>query len=116
MHQILIVETDAQIRRLLERWIAEAGYSVIDKDSMAQERQRPDLVIAGLGPTSSRVAERVDELRRTHHAPLLLVSARFRRGLAASRSAATLLGVQAVLPTPFNQAELLTAICAACAL
>lgn len=114
MRQILIIEADTQIRRLLERWIADAGDSVVSEDA-AGDGHTPDLVIADLGPSVSKVGERVDALRRAHHAPLLLISARFRRGLAASQSAAAVLGVQAVLPTPFNQAELLTAIVTACA-
>lgn len=109
MQQILIIESDVQIRRLLERWVGEAGYGIFDEESSAGSDE-PDLVIADLGPSSFGVGARVDELRRAHDAPLLLISARFRRGLDASRSAAKLLGVQAVLPTPFNQAELLSAI------
>lgn len=112
MNQILIIEPDFQIRRLLEHWVEEAGYAVMG-DQTEAGAGGPDLVIAGLGSSSTTVAERIDALRRVHSAPLLLVSSRFRRGLAESHTAARHLGVQAVLPTPFNQAELLSAIASA---
>lgn len=112
MNQILIIEPDFQIRRLLEHWVEEAGYAVINEHTEVAVGG-PDLVIAGLGASSTRVNERIEALRRAHSAPLLLVSSRFRRGLAESHTAARHLGVQAVLPTPFNQAELLSAIVSA---
>jgi DNA-binding response OmpR family regulator len=47
---------------------------------------------------------------REYAAPILVLSARFRRGLAGSTQAARRLGVKKVLPKPFTRKELLLAV------
>lgn len=106
---ILIIEADAQLRRLLECWLAEAGHQIAPERA-AGGRQDVDLVIADLGSAPQDFGTRVNELRREHDAPLLLISPRFRRGLEGSQQTAGRFGVQAVLPTPFNRDELMSAI------
>jgi len=54
--------------------------------------------------------ERIAALRAVYAAPILLLSARFRRGLGSSADAALRLGVQKVLPKPFTRSELLAAV------
>jgi DNA-binding response OmpR family regulator len=111
VQHILIVESDAQIRRLLERWLVEAGHAVVSPSGGAHgSMDSLDLVIADVGSSTKDLPRRVAELHSAHHAPLLLISPRFRRGLAASREAAHRLGVQAVLPTPFDRSELMAAL------
>jgi CheY-like chemotaxis protein len=66
-------------------------------------------VIADIAnPLDAEMAIR--SLQRTYLAPILLLSARFRRGLGASRTAARRLGVRKVLPKPFTRAELIGAV------
>jgi len=115
MRNILIVEPDPQIRRLLELWLAEAGHLVLHEPGDGPPTQQPDLVIADIGTATRNPEPQVEALREAHRAPLLLISGHFRRGLTASRDAARRFGVQAVLPTPFNQSELLAAVGIACA-
>jgi DNA-binding response OmpR family regulator len=102
---IVVLEDDPLIRPLLERWLAEAGYRVsapMDGDS------KPALVIANVADPNSAEAQIL--ALRAYAAPILIVSARFRRGLAGSAAAARRLGVQRVLPKPFTRRELLSAV------
>jgi DNA-binding response OmpR family regulator len=107
---ILIVETDDLIRQLLEQWLQEAGYAVriADRDA-AGTVAAPDLVVVNLA--RPRGAEGVvRQLAERYAAPILVTSARFRRGLGASDEAARSLGVRRVLPKPFTRDELLDAV------
>jgi len=102
---ILVLEDDPLIRPLLERWLGEAGYRVTA--SVGQDA-KPALVIANVADPNSAVAQ--IQALQAYAAPILVVSARFRRGLAGSAAAARRLGVQRVLPKPFTRSELLSAV------
>ena len=117
MHQkghVLVVEPDDSIRELLERWLGAVGYRVIVRpherlDARAAPGEAPLLVIANI--SSPRGApDLLQAIRAVYAAPILLLSARFRRGLGASRDVARRLRVQGVLPKPFARAELLAAV------
>ena len=101
---IVIQEEDDLIRELLERWLGEAGYSV---DGKAYET--PRLVIANV-PSPRGAQPLIESLRAVYAAPILVLSGRFRRGLAGSAEAARRLGVKKVLPKPFTRKELLSAV------
>jgi DNA-binding response OmpR family regulator len=103
---IVIVETDDLIRELLERWLGEAGYRVAA--SAAAEGARPALVIADAPDPNS--AEDLIRSLQEYAAPILILSARFRRGLAGSAEAARRLGVKKVLPKPCTRKEFLSAV------
>jgi DNA-binding response OmpR family regulator len=107
---ILIVETDDLIRQLLERWLSEAGYGVhADASGVLAPATAPDLVIVNV-PRPRDAQELVQSLEKKYSAPILVVSARFRRGLGTSAEAARRLGVRKVLPKPFTREELLEAV------
>ena len=101
---ILLLEDDAHIHSLLERWLSESGYACV-----SEQRATPQLVIVDVadphnaGPT-------VESLQREYAAPILALSARFRRGLAGSAEVARRLAVAKVLPKPFTREELLAAV------
>jgi DNA-binding response OmpR family regulator len=99
----VVLEEDPLIRPLLERWLGEAGYQVAPIG-----RAKPALVIADVPDPQS--AEAVLRPLREYAAPILVLSARFRRGLAGSAEAARRLGVKKVLPKPFTRKELLSAV------
>ena len=103
---VVVLEEDGQIRELLERWLGEMGYQVaIDRADNAD----PVLVIANV-PEPQAAAAVIRSLQQEYAAPILILSARFRRGLAGSTEAARRLGVEKVLPKPFTRKELLAAV------
>jgi DNA-binding response OmpR family regulator len=52
----------------------------------------------------------IHSLKAAYSAPIMALSARFRRGLGSSQETARQLGVRKILPKPFTRAELLAAI------
>ncbi len=107
---VVIVEPDDLIRELLERWLGEAGYGVVlaSKDH-DPNTVIPQLVIADISDPGSAGAT-IGALRAAYAAPILALSARFRRGLGGSSEAAQRLHVGKVLPKPFTREELLAAV------
>ncbi len=107
---ILIVESDDLIRSLLEQWLTDAGYAVrFGEAGQRRNASKPDLVIVNVA--RPRDAERlIGSLQTEYDAPMLIVSARFIRGLGASAELARELGVRKVLPKPFTRQELLAAV------
>jgi len=107
---ILIVETDDLIRKLLERWLGEAGFEVVAVAThRAMPLVMPRLVITDISePDSARTI--IEALRAAYAAPILAMSARFRRGLGGSSEPAKRLHVDKVLPKPFRREQLLRAI------
>lgn len=106
---MLVIEPDELIRRLLCEWLAEAGY-VVEAHSSSGQRSAVahDLVILNVPRVSGfQVAESLGE---RNSAPVLAISARFRRGLGSSAATARRLGVHRVLPKPFTREELLEAV------
>jgi DNA-binding response OmpR family regulator len=103
---VVVVEQDPLIRPLLERWLNEAGYEV-SAGARAGEG-KPALVIADV--PDPRSAEALIRSLQEYAAPILALSARFRRGLAESAEAARRLGVKKVLPKPFTRKELIAAV------
>ena len=103
-----MLEEDVQIRELLERWLGEAGHTV----SLADEQ--PCLILANVA-NPRRAQPFIQSLRAVYAAPIVVLSARFRRGLGSSAEAARRLGVTTVLPKPFTREELLAAVTASIA-
>jgi DNA-binding response OmpR family regulator len=102
---VVVLEEDPLIRRPLERWLGEAGYVVATPGA---GKARPVLVIADVPDPKS--AEALIRALQEYAAPILVLSARFRRGLAGSADAARRLGVKKVLPKPFTRTEFLSAV------
>ena len=101
---VVVLEEDPLIRPLLERWLGEAGYKVAPMGA-----GRPALVVADV-PDPESAEPHIRSMQQEYAAPILLLSARFRRGLAGSAEAARRLGVKKVLPKPFTRKELLAAV------
>jgi DNA-binding response OmpR family regulator len=112
--RILVVEPNDLILGLLERWLGEAGFTVVvgTSQSLAQaagEEGEPELVIVDV-PTPRNAEKTIRSVREVHASPILLLSARFRRGTGSSISVARELGVRNVLAKPFTRGELLSAV------
>jgi DNA-binding response OmpR family regulator len=104
---VVVLEDDPQIRELLGRWLGEAGYRVATPDT--ESNAKPALVIANAAEPQAATAL-ICSLQEEYAAPILIISARFRRGLAGSAEAARRLGVDKLLPKPFTRKELLAAV------
>ncbi len=104
--RILVVEPDDQILGLLERWLGEAGYSVVVESSSGEN---PDLVIIDVADPLGAEGI-IASVREVHSGAILLLSARFRQGMGPSSSVARQLGVTNVLPKPFTRDALLSAV------
>ncbi len=104
--RVVVLEKDPLLRPLLERWLGEAGYQVIEHLPAGEEK--PVLVIADVRDPHD--ADALILSLRKYAAPILVLSARFRHGLAGSAQAARRLGVKKVLPKPFTRKELLLAV------
>jgi DNA-binding response OmpR family regulator len=103
---VLIHDEDILIRELLERWLGEAGYAV-----GASRDELPCLVIVDV-PNPRRAQALIQSLQAVYAAPILVLSGRFRRGLAGSAETARRFGVKRVLPKPFTRKELMAAVAA----
>lgn len=106
---VLVLEPDEQIRDLLGRWLREAGHDVLFSISDAQPPLSPRLVLVNI-PTPRLGEALIRSLKAAYSVPILVLSGRFRRGLASSSDATRRLGVRGVLPKPFTRSELLTAV------
>ena len=103
---VVVLEKDPLIRALIERWLGEAGFEM--EPLAPRSDMKPSLVIADVPAPKS--AEAIIRPLREYAAPILITSARFRRGLAGSAEAARRLGVKKVLPKPFSREEFLFAV------
>jgi len=107
---IFIVEPDELIRELLERWLGEAGYQTVTvNQDHVLPMVKPRLVITDISEPGSG-GDTIEALRTAYGAPILLLSARFRRGLGGSIEPAQRLRVEKVLPKPFTRQQLLRAV------
>ena len=111
---IVVVEPDDLILALLERWLGEAGYTVVVAASQglleaAGARNEPHLVIIDV-PMPRSAGKIVKSVQVKYGSPILLLSARLGRGTGSSSDVARQLGVRKVLPKPFTRGELLLAV------
>ena len=112
--RIHVVEPNDLILGLLERWLEEAGYVVVVETlqklpQVVGEAGEPHLVIIDV-PDPLDAERIINSVRAVYASPILLLSARLRRGTGSSISVAQQLGVSSVLPKPFTCAELLSAV------
>jgi DNA-binding response OmpR family regulator len=111
---IIVVETDDLVRGLLEQWLGDEGYAVSVRALRTLTENRsvengPSLLIVDV-PNPKSAAAIIQALKQVYPSPVLVLSARFRRGLGASPSVANRLGVRKVLAKPFTREELLGAV------
>ena len=106
-----MVEADDLMRQLLERWLEEAGYAVVAAGAMPAPARADAPCLMIVTVASPRGAQSlIESVQAVYAAPIVIVSGRFRRGLARSAEAAHRLGVEKVLPKPFTRLELLCAV------
>jgi CheY-like chemotaxis protein len=107
---IIIVEPDELIQELLERWLGGAGYQAVSvAKNHVLPRVKPRLVITDISEPGS-AGNTIEALQAEYAAPILALSARFRRGLDGCSEPARRLHVARVLPKPFTRQQLLRAV------
>jgi len=116
MATILIVDDDANLRKLLRRILRRAKYDVVEaangQEALVLFRQQPtDLVITDLFMPQQDGLETISALRRlNNHLPIIAISG----GGAAAQfdmlRAASLLGAARVLMKPFSIEEVHAAL------
>jgi DNA-binding response OmpR family regulator len=116
---IVLIEPDDLMRDVFLRWLRDAGYAVtscpLHTIVDARPSARPPCLVITDVPNRQAATAIVERVSHAFSSPILVVSARFRRGLRSSSDVARRLGVSAVLPKPFTREELLDAVCEAIA-
>jgi len=112
---LLVVEDDAQVRRVLRTGLEAQGYRLVEARTRAEALRLatdypPDLVLLDLGLPDGDGIEVVRGLRAWSAAPVLVVSA---RGQEAQKVAALDAGADDYIVKPFGFGELLARIRAA---
>ncbi|MFO7594214.1 MAG: response regulator [Pseudomonadota bacterium] len=110
--QLLVVDDDAALRKLLKRYLSEHGYRVeAVADGAAMRRflagETADLVILDLMLPGESGLELAKALRRQGNLPIIILSA---HGEEVDRIVGLELGADDYLPKPFNPRELLARI------
>jgi two-component system, OmpR family, KDP operon response regulator KdpE len=113
--QILVVDDEAQIRRLIGAMLMRAGYAAIEardakEAKMLFSTHNPDAVLIDLGLPDRDGLELVAEFARAGDAAILIVSA---RDATAEKIAALDLGADDYVTKPFDTDELLARLRAA---
>jgi DNA-binding response OmpR family regulator len=109
---ILIIDDDAKLNALLERFLPDFGFRVLSAVEPAAglkalARHRPDLVILDVMLPGRSGFDVCREIRRTDNVPIVMLTA---RGDVADRIVGLELGADDYLPKPFEPRELVARI------
>jgi len=116
MARILVIDDEADIRRVVRRYLETAGHEVIEaadgQAGITLYQQHPaNLVITDLFMPEQDGLETIRELRRTYKDARILVMTGIQLGgLFDFRAHAVLMGAQRTLTKPFTREELLNAV------
>lgn len=110
--RVLVVEDDAEIRALIQSTLSVEGYAVqtavtVSEASALLHHALPDLLLLDLGLPDGDGAVLVNEVRKHHTLPILVVSARHQEAQKIQLLDA---GADDYLTKPFSVAELLARI------
>ena len=112
MRTILVVEDEPGIARVVEDYLARAGFRVVAAataaDALAAARSaRPALVVLDLGLPDADGLDVTRELRRVANVPIVMLTA---RGDVSDRIRGIDSGVNAYLAKPFSSKELISTV------
>ena len=110
--RVLVVEDDREIRSLIQASLAVEGFEVQTAVSVSEakallQHSPPDVVVLDLGLPDGDGIELVQEVRRRHSLPILVVSARHQE---SQKIALLDAGADDYLTKPFSVGELLARI------
>lgn len=114
---ILVVDDEADIRRMLKRLLSEKGYRVLEADrGLAALRlvkeHTPDLIVLDAMLPEVHgfdIARRIKGSQKYGHIPIVMVSAVY-RGWRYAEDIKTSYGVSAYIEKPFRIADMLSAV------
>ena len=115
MHQLLVVEDEPDIRRVLRVLLETDAYRVIEAESMARgeieaRSHKPDLLIVDLGLPDGDGVKLIRRIRAWSPVPIVVVSA---RSMEEQKIAALDAGADDYVTKPFSAPELLARVRAA---
>jgi two-component system KDP operon response regulator KdpE len=115
MHQVLVVEDEVGIRRVLRVLLESEHYRVVEAGTAARADQearthKPDILIVDLGLPDGSGLDVIREVRRWSPVPVIVLSA---RTMEAQKIAALDAGADDYVTKPFSAAELLARVRAA---
>jgi two-component system KDP operon response regulator KdpE len=115
MHQVLVVEDEPGIRRILRVLLEAEQYRVVEADTAARadseaRTHKPDLLIVDLGLPDASGLEVIRRVRAWSPVPVIVLSA---RTMEAQKVAALDAGADDYVTKPFGAPELLARIRAA---
>ncbi len=110
--EILVIDDEPQIRRLLRVTLVAQGFTVTEASDAAEALKRlsgkpPDLVLLDLGLPDGNGLDLIEQVRRSSAVPIIVLSA---RSDEAAKVRALDLGADDYVTKPFGTAELLARI------
>lgn len=110
--KVLVVEDDREIRAMMQSSLSVEGFDVQTAVSLSEARallkhNPPDVIVLDLGLPDGDGVELVQELRKQHSTPVIVVSARHQE---AQKIALLDAGADDYLTKPFSVGELLARI------
>ena len=115
MHQILVIEDDADIRGVLRVMLQAENYRVIEAETAARgdveaRSHKPDLLLVDLGLPDGDGVKLIARIRAWSSLPIIVISA---RTMEAQKIAALDAGADDYVTKPFSALELLARVRAA---
>jgi CheY-like chemotaxis protein len=103
MAKVLLVEADPALRGLVEEWLSDADWRVVE--------DHPDVVLVDLPAPREQGPSAIRRVSNAHpHAPVVALSSSFFDGIESNGAIARALGVSSVLPKPLTRDALLAAL------
>ena len=103
MTKVLLVEADPALRGLVEEWLADEDWTMVD--------EHPDVVLVDLPAPREQGPGVIKRISNAHpHAPVVALSSSFFDGIESNGAIARALGVTSVLPKPLTRDALLAAL------
>jgi CheY-like chemotaxis protein len=103
MARVLLVDADPALRGLIEEWLADEAWPLVD--------ERPDVLLVDLPSPREQGSSVIKRISNAHpHAPIVALSSSFFDGIESNGAIARALGVTSVLPKPLTRDALLAAL------
>ena len=103
MTRVLLVDADPALRGLVEEWLSDEDWTVVE--------EHPDVVLVDLPSPRDHGTHVVKQISNAHpRAPVVALSSSFFDGIESNGAIARSLGVASVLPKPLTRDALLAAL------